>query len=72
VSGYARGNPASSRDMLVWLRWCWSNFEASDAGVEEDDTRLLVSPVCGDRECKTLVIDTTEELAGVCLTSMRF
>ena len=34
VVGYARGIPESSREIVVWLRWCWSNFAERTEGVE--------------------------------------
>jgi len=35
VIGYARGIPESSREIVVWLRWCWSNFAERTEGVED-------------------------------------
>jgi hypothetical protein len=71
VVGYARGIPESSREIVVWLRWCWSNFAERTEGVESSGKGAMGSGRGIDKVGRVLVKVMDEELADVALENVK-
>jgi hypothetical protein len=65
--GYAHGIPASSRAIVVWLRWCCSSLAARSGGFGEDEGGPFGSGRVADIVARTFVMVIVEELADVVL-----
>ena len=71
VVGYARGIPESSREIVVWLRWCWSNFAERAAGVEGGGKAAVGSGRGIDNVGKVLVRVIDEVFADIALENVK-
>lgn len=71
VVGCARGIPESSREIVVWLRWCWSNFAERAEGVEGSGEGAVGSGRGIDKVGRVLVKVIDEELADVALEKVK-
>jgi hypothetical protein len=69
--GYARGIPESSRKIVVWLRWCWSNFAARAGGVVGVVEGAVESGRGTHKVGKVLVKVMDEEFADVFLKNVK-
>ena len=71
VVGYARGIPESSREIVVWLRWCWSNFAERTEGVEESGKAAVGSGRGSDKVGRVLVKVIDEVFADIALENVK-
>ena len=71
VVGYARGIPESSREIVVWLRWCWSNFAERAEGVESSGEGAVGSGRGIDKVGRVLVKVIDEVFADVALENVK-